>query len=122
MGVGNRKEQFTVTCLDITIEQLKQIRTIELYRRAHCDNPHRFSESGRTQTWIPSQKLQADLSDQKTNKFYSAHININTSMRCGFDNKKATVSRHKTIIYSKQKYSVVVGSEKLAHRKVHRFR
>ncbi|MBT8365214.1 MAG: integrase, partial [Deltaproteobacteria bacterium] len=109
---GNKKEQITVTCLDLTLEQLKHSRIIESYRKAHNDNPHRFSESGKTQTWILSQKLQAYLSDQKTIEFDPSHID--TLMRYGFDKNKATVSRHKTIIYNKQKYCVVVGSEKFS--------
>ena len=112
---GNKKQPITVTCLDITLEQLKQSRIIELYRTAHNDNAHRFSESGKTQRWIPSEKLQAYLSDQKTIEFDPAHID--TLIRYGFDKNKATVSRQKTIIYNKQKYSVVVGSEKFSSHK-----
>jgi hypothetical protein len=109
---GHRKEQITVTCIDITLEQLKHSRIIQLYRKDHNDKAHRFSESGKMQRWIPSEKLQAYLSDQKTIEFDSAHID--TFIRYGFDKKNATVSREKTIIYNKQKYSVVVGSEKFS--------
>ena len=109
---GNKKEQITVTCLNITLEQLKHSRIIESYRRAHNDKAHRFSESGKTQSWIPSQKLQAYLSNQKTIEFDPAHIH--SLIRYGFDKKKATVSKQKTIIYNKQKYCVVVGVEKFS--------
>ena len=35
---GNKKEPITVTCLDITIEQLRCSRMLELYRREHNDS------------------------------------------------------------------------------------
>ena len=112
---GNKKEQITVTCLDITIQELKQGRMIELYRKEHNENSHRFSESGKTQTWIPSQKLQAYLSDKKTMEFDPAHIEA--FMRYGFNKRKATVSALKTIICNKQKYTVVEGSENFSSYK-----
>jgi len=106
---GNKKEQITVTCLDITIQELKQSQIIELYRKEHNETLHRFSESGKTQTWIPSQKLQAYLSDRETMEFNPNHIDL--FMRYGFDKRKATVSKQKNIVYNKQKYTVVEGSE-----------
>jgi len=106
---GNKKEQIKVTCLDITIQELKQSQVIELYRREHNENSHRFSEGGKTQTWIPSQKLQAYLSDIEPMQFDSVHIE--TFMKYGFIKKKATVSTQKTITFNKQKYTVVEGSE-----------
>ncbi len=107
---GNKKEQIAVTCLDMTIEELRQSRMLELYQKEHNGSRHRFSEGGKTQTWIPSQKLQAYLSDQKTIEFDPEHIE--SFMRYGFDKKKAIVSKKKTITYNKRKYTVVVGSEK----------
>ncbi len=107
---GNKKEQITVTCIDITIEELRQSRMLELYQREHNDSSHRFSEAGKTQTWIPSQKLQAYLSDQKTIEFDPDHIE--SFIRYGFNKKKAFVSKKKTITYDKRKYTVVVGSER----------
>ncbi len=112
---GNKKEQITVTCLDITIEELKQSRMIELYRREHNETIHRFSEGGKTQSWIPSQKLQAYLSDKETMEFDPAHIEAFT--RYGFDKKKATVSKQKTITCNKQKYTVVEGVENFSSYK-----
>lgn len=112
---GNKKEQITVTCIDITIEELRQSRIIESYRREHNETPHRFSECGKIQTWIPEEKLQAYLSGQKTMTFDSVHIDA--LMRYGFDKKKATVSKQKTIIYNKQKYAVVEGAEKFSSHK-----
>jgi len=112
---GNKKEQITVTCLDITIEQLRQSRMLELYRSQHNDSAHRFSEAGQTQTWRPSQKLKAYLADQQTMEFDPDHID--DFIRYGFDKRKATVSTQKTITHDKRKYTVVVGAEKFSSYK-----
>jgi len=104
-----------VTCLDITIEQLRQSRMLELYRQEHNNNTHRFSEAGQTQTWAPSQKLKAYLADQLTMEFDPDHID--DFIRYGFDKRKATVSTQKTITYDKRKYTVVVGAEKFSSYK-----
>jgi len=112
---GNRKEQITVTCLDIGIEELRHSRMIELYRREHNESSHRFSEGGKTQAWIPSQRLYEYLSDQETMVFDPAHMD--TFLKYGFNKKKATVSKDKTIVCNKQKYAVVVGAEKFSSYK-----
>ena len=112
---GNRKQKIIVTCLDIRIEQLRHSRMIELYRREHNESSHRFSEGGKTQAWIPSQRLQGYLSDHQTMVFDPAHMD--SFMKYGFDKKKATVSKDKTILCNKQKYVVVVGAEKFSSYK-----
>jgi hypothetical protein len=112
---GNKKEHITVTCLDITIEQLRQSRMLELYRQEHNNSTHRFSEAGQTQRWSPSQKLKAYLADQQTIQFDPDHID--DFIRYGFDKRKATVSTQKTITYDKRKYTVVVGAEKFSSYK-----
>ncbi len=109
---GNKKVPIVVTCLDMNIHELKQSRIIEQYRKEHNETSHRFSEGGKTQAWIPGQKMQSYLSDRKTIKFDPDHIE--SFMRYGFEKKKATVSRYKTIIYRKKKYTVVVGSDKFS--------
>jgi len=112
---GNKKEHITVTCLDITIEQLRQSRMLELYRQEHNNSTHRFSEAGQTQRWVPVQKLKAYLADQQTMEFDPDHID--DFIRYGFDKRKATVSTQKTITYDKRKYTVVVGAEKFSSYK-----
>jgi hypothetical protein len=112
---GNKKEHITVTCLDITIEQLRCSRMLELYRQEHNNSTHRFSEAGQTQRWSPSQKLKAYLADQQTMEFDPDHID--DFIRYGFDKRKATVSTQKTITYDKRKYTVVVGAEKFSSYK-----
>ena len=112
---GNKKQPIVVTCLDITMEQLRGSRMLELYRREHNDSVHRFSEAGQTQRWCPSQKLNAYLADQQPIEFDPDHID--DFIRYGFDKRKATVSTQKTITYNKQKYTVVVGAEKFSSYK-----
>ena len=112
---GNKKQPIVVTCLDITMEQLRGSRMLELYRREHNDSVHRFSEAGQTQRWCPSQKLNAYLADQQPIEFDPDHID--DFIRYGFDKRKATVSTQKTITYNKQKYTVVVGAEKFSSHK-----
>jgi hypothetical protein len=112
---GNKKEPIIVTCLNITIEQLRCSRMLELYRRQHNDSVHRFCEGGKTLKWVPGQKLTAYLSDQQTIQFDPDHID--DFIRYGFDKRKATVSTQKTITYDKRKYTVVVGAEKFSSYK-----
>jgi hypothetical protein len=88
---------------------------LELYRHEHNDSTHRFCEGGKTIQWVPSQKLNAYLSDQQTMEFDPDHID--DFIRYGFDKRKAVVSTPKTITYNKQKYTVVVGAEKFSSHK-----
>lgn len=112
---GNKKEPIVVTCLEVSLEQLRHSRMLELYRREHNDSAHRFSEGGKTLKWVPSEKLKAYLSDQQTVEFDPDHIDA--FIRYGFDKRKAVVSTQKNITYDKQKYAVVVGAEKFSSHK-----
>jgi hypothetical protein len=112
---GNKKEPIVVTCLDISLEQLRCSRMLELYRRQHNDSAHRFSEGGKTLKWVPGEKLAAYLSAQQAMEFDPQHVQ--SFIRYGFDKRKAVVSTQKTITYDKQKYSVVVGAEKFSSHK-----
>jgi hypothetical protein len=112
---GNKKIPVTVTFLDITIQELRHSGMLELYRKQHNEQSHRFSEKGKTQRWVPGQRLRQYLSDQQTMQFEPDHIDA--FMRYGFDKKNASVSAQKTIIYNKHKYTVVVGAEKFSAHK-----
>jgi hypothetical protein len=112
---GNKKDPIVVTCLDISLEQLRQSRMLELYRREHNESLHRFTEGGKSVKWVPSEKLAAYLSDQDTMAFDPDHVQ--GFIRYGFDKRKAVVSTQKTITYDKQKYTVVVGAEKFSSHK-----
>ncbi len=112
---GSKKIPIIVTCLDISIEELRKSALVELYRREHNETSHRFSEEGKTQTWVPGQRLREYLSAQETMEFKPDHLDA--FARYGFDKRKATVSAQKTIMYDKHKYSVVVGAEKFSPHK-----
>jgi hypothetical protein len=112
---GNKKEAIVVTCLDISIEQLRESRMLELYRREHNESSHRFTEAGKTLQWVPQEKLAAYLSCQDTMAFDPKHVQ---ALVCyGFDKRNAVVSTQKTITYNKRKYTVVVGAEKFGSHK-----
>jgi len=112
---GNKKEPIVVTCLNISLEQLRQGRMLELYRREHNESLHRFTEGGKTIKWVPGEKLGAYLSDHDTMAFDPDQVQ--DFIRYGFDKRKAVVSTQKTITYNKQKYTVVVGPEKFSSHK-----
>ena len=115
MFQGNKKILVTVTCLDITIQELRHSGMLELYRKQHNEQSHRFCQEGKTQTWVPGQRLRQYLSDQQTMQFEPDHIDA--FIRYGFVKKNATVSSQKTITYNKHKYTVVVGAEKFSAHK-----
>ena len=108
---NNKREKITITYLDMTIEELRQSRIIETYRHEHNNKPHRFFECGKTKTWIPNQKLQEFLLKQETITIDPDYIE--SLMKYGFDKKKASVSREKSILFNKQKYIVVEGVKNL---------
>jgi len=111
----NRKmTKITVTYLDVGIEQLRDSGLIEVYRREHNEQRHRFSEAGRTTSWIPKQKFEKYLSAEKTIRFDPAHVQ--GFMKYGFDKKKATVTKDRTITYNNQKYYVALGAEKFSRQ------
>ena len=48
---GNKKEPIVVTFLDISLDQLRHSRMLELYRRQHNESLHRFTEAGKSVKW-----------------------------------------------------------------------
>jgi hypothetical protein len=69
-----RKEQITVTYLDIGIEQLKQSGMLEVYRNEHNKQIHHFSQEGKTMAWIPAEKLNSYLSAIETIEFLPPQV------------------------------------------------
>ena len=115
-----RKEQITVTYLDIGIDELKNSGMIEVYRKEHNRQVHHFSQEGKTMAWIPAQKLNSYLSGIETIEFMNKQIE--SFIRYGFDKISAKVSKNGTITYNNQKYYVAVGAEKFSRHqstKVH---
>jgi hypothetical protein len=107
-----RKEQITVTYLDIGIEQLKQSGMLQLYRNEHNKQIHHFSQEGKTMAWIPAQKLHSYLSAIETIEFMPQQVE--DFIKYGFDKISATVSSKGMITYNNQRYYVAVGAEKFS--------
>ena len=52
-----KKEQITITLLDISRHELKSSSLIQDYCHEHNTTKHYFSENGKISTWVPEQKL-----------------------------------------------------------------
>jgi len=52
-----KKQKITVTCLDISLHDLKTSSLMEEYRHEHNSTRHYFSEEGKVSAWIPDKKL-----------------------------------------------------------------
>ena len=110
-----RKEQITVTYLDIGIDELNQSGIIELYRNEHNNQIHHFSQEGQTMAWIPAQKLNSYLSAIETIEFMPQQVE--EFIKYGFDKTPATVSKKGIITYHNQRYYVAVGAEKFSRHR-----
>ena len=111
---NGKMTKITVTYLDVGIEDLRESGLIEVYRREHNEKAHRFSDGGRITSWMPKQKLEKYLSGEKTTVFDPA--DVEGLMKYGFDKKKATVSKDRTVTYDNQKYYVSSGAEKFSRQ------
>jgi hypothetical protein len=110
-----RKEQITVTLLDIGIQELRQSNIIESYRREHNESKHYFSDNGMTLAWIPKQKLEDFLSENDSIEFSSS--GVKELMKYGFSKVKATVSVKGTLTFDNRTYYVAVGAERFSRQK-----
>lgn len=112
---NNKKKRITVTYLDVGIDQLRDSGLIQVYRREHNEKQHRFSVEGRTSKWIPKQRFDQYVSGEKTIVFDPA--DVEGFMAYGFDKKKASVSKDRTITYDKRTWYVAKGAEKFSRHK-----
>jgi hypothetical protein len=112
---NGKKEQITVTYLDIDLEQLKKSGLVEVYRKEHNMNTHYFSVEGKTTSWVPQQRLDRFLSAIRTIEFTPA--DVQGFMKYGFDKIAATVSTQATITYKNHKYYVALGAEKFSRHR-----
>lgn len=111
---NGKKRKITVTYLDVGIEQLRDSGLIEVYRREHNEQQHRFSIEGKTAGWVPKERLDQYVSSEKTIVFDPA--DVEGFMKYGFDKKKATVSKERTITHHNQTYYVASGAEKFSRQ------
>jgi len=112
---NNKKKRITVTYLDVGIEQLRDSGLIEVYRTEHNEKRHRFSDEGRTARWVPKERFDQYISGEKTIVFDPA--DVEGFMRYGFDKKRASVSKARTITYDNQTWYVAKGAEKFSRQK-----
>ncbi len=112
---NRRKEPITVTCLDISIEQLRESNILEEYRQERNNRKHYFAQEGKTIAWEPAKKLEAFLQDCQTIEFTPEHVQ--DLIRYGFEKKPATVTKKRFITHDKQRYYVAVGAENFSQRK-----
>jgi hypothetical protein len=110
----NKKPQkITVTYLDIDMQQLRDSKMIQAYRRQHNESSHRFLVKGKVLRWIPKEKFQHYMQTVPTIAFQAQHVQ--DFVKYGFVKKKATVSKKGHITFKNQSY-VVVEKEKFSRQ------
>jgi len=105
---NGKKEKITVTCLDISLYDLKTSPLMEEYRHEHNSLKHYFSENGKVAAWVPNQKIEDFLKSESDTLSFSSK-QVKEYMKYGFNKIKATVSKKKIIRFNNQDYYVVVG-------------
>ncbi len=111
-----KKEQITVTLLDICLDDLKNSGFIEAYRHEHNSTKHYFSENGKVSSWIPEQKLSEFFSTEDEALTLSQD-QVKEFIKYGFKKTTATVSKKKTIRFDNQDYYVTVGVDLFSSHK-----
>jgi hypothetical protein len=106
----NKKQKITVTCLDISLHDLKTSPLMEEYRHEHNSTRHYFSENGKVAAWVPDKKF-ADFFTTETDTLTFSHEQVKEYMKYGFPKIKATVSKKKTIRHDNQYYYVTIGAD-----------
>ena len=111
-----KKEKITVTCLDISLQDLKNSSLTEQYRYEHNRAKHYFSEKGKMNAWVPQDKLEAFLSEQ-TDTLTFLPDQVQAYMKYGFKKIKATVSKNKIIRHGNRDYYVTIGADLFSSHK-----
>jgi len=111
-----KKKKITVTYLDINLHDLKESPLLEEYRHEHNSTRHYFSEKGKVSAWVPDKKL-ADFFSTGIDTLAFSSDHVKEYMKYGFQKKKATVSKKKTIRFSNQDYYVTLGVELFSSHK-----
>lgn len=111
-----KKEKITVTCLDISIHDLKASPLMEEYRHEHNSAKHYFSENGKVSAWVPDEKL-AEFFSTRIDTLTFSPGQVKEYMKYGFQKIKATVSKKKTIRHDNQDYYVTIGADLFSSHK-----
>ncbi len=111
-----KREQITVTLLDISHHELKASSLIQDYCHEHNATKHYFSENGKISTWVPEQKL-AHFFQTEENTLTFAPQQVRQYMKYGLRKTPATVSTKKTIRCDNRIYHVTVGADAFSNHK-----
>jgi len=111
-----KKEKITVTCLDISLHDLKASPLMEEYRHEHNSTRHFFSEKGKVSAWVPDKKLASFFSTGIDTLSFTSD-QVKEYMKYGFQKIKATVSKKKTIRFANQDYYITLGVELFSSHK-----
>jgi hypothetical protein len=106
---NGKRRSTTVACVDIGIEQLRRDGFFDVYRTERNRSVHRFSEEGRTVSWVPEEKLGECLEGEDT--FLLDGKTVEGLAKYGYKKVNATVSKNRTIVYGKREYYVASGAE-----------
>ncbi len=104
-----RKEAVAATCVDIDIEQLGSDGFFEVYRTERNREPRRFSEEGKTVSWVPEEMLREYLESADT--FLFDPKTVEDLAKYGYRKVSATVSKKRTLVHDKREYYVASGAE-----------
>ena len=113
---NKKKQKITVTCLDISLNDLKLSPLMEEYRHEHNSTRHYFSEKGKVSAWVPDKKFTKFLSPKIDTLTFSSG-QVKEYMKYGFQKIRATVSKKKTIRFDNQDYYVTLGVELFSSHK-----
>lgn len=104
-----KKEATTATCIDVDIEELRGDGFFEVYRTERNRELRRFSEEGRTVSWVPEKMLREYLENADT--FLFDPKTVESLAKYGYKKVAATVSKKRTLVYGKREYYVASGAE-----------
>jgi hypothetical protein len=111
-----KREQITVTLLDISRHELRTSSLIQGYCHEHNATKHYFSENGKISTWVPEQKLAHFFQTEK-NTLTFAPQQVRQYIKYGLRKTPATVSTKKTIRCDNRIYHVTVGADAFSNHK-----
>ena len=105
---SHRRDEITVTRLDISVHDLRDSGLLERYRWDHNTRRHRPTIDGvRQRSWIPADELEKYLNTVETITFSAT--DLETFYRYGYPKYPATVSKTGLITLRNRQYGVVSG-------------
>ena len=106
-NTSGKVEIATISRFDISLEELRKTRFIELYRKEHNERARIFSVAGRYKKWQPMEKFKDYISNCET--FYFKETDIEECLKYGFRKEIAHVRPNGKIRFKNKDYQVVTG-------------